>query len=148
MRQSMRDRGHVRKLGELEAVVMQLMWARSEPTSVRDIVDELDRERELAYTTVMTVMDNLNRKQLLTRRMVGRAYSYQVAVTQAQYSAALIAAVVEDADDRTTALVQFLGQLEPAELARIRAALDASGASPSDGTDDPSARRWSLGRRR
>lgn len=134
----------MRKLGELEAVVMQKMWARDEPASVRDIVDELGGERDLAYTTIMTVMDNLHRKQMLTRQKQGRAYSYDVAVAQAEYSAALIAAVVEDSADRTTALVQFMGQLDESELARIRDALDASPAP----TVDRSKKRWGLGRQR
>ncbi len=134
----------MRKLGELEAVVMHKMWARKESASVRDIVDALDGERELAYTTIMTVMDNLYRKQMLTRQKHGRAYSYDVAVTQAEYSAALIAAVVEDSDDRTTALVQFLGQLDPSELDRIRTALDQSDPPPAV----ESKKRWGLGRPR
>jgi len=54
-------------LGDLEAQVMRRIWARGEPATVRDIVGDLRRERPIAYTTVMTVMDNLRKKGWLRR---------------------------------------------------------------------------------
>ena len=125
------ERQTVRPLGELEAVVMQRLWEWDRPASVREVVDSLQTERDVAYTTVMTVMDNLHRKQMLTREMHGRAYVYSAARSRAAYSAELIAAVVDDSgDDRTAALLHFFGKLSPADLARIRAALDESSQSP------------------
>ena len=49
----------MRMLGELEARVMRRIWDRDGPVTVRDITDDLRRDRPIAYTTVMTVMDNL-----------------------------------------------------------------------------------------
>lgn len=146
----MRDRGHVRKLGELEAVVMQLMWARSEPASVRDIVGELDREREFGLHNGHDSHGQPQPQATFDPANGGT----RVQLPSGCHASAIFCGsdrgcLDEGADDRTTALVQFLGQLEPAELARIRSALDAPAeTSPSDGADDPSARRWSLGRRR
>ncbi len=68
-----------RQLGDLEAVIMNLFWDRSGAMTVRDVLEELSTSRKLAYTTVMTVMDNLYRKDLLTRTQQGRAYQYQPA---------------------------------------------------------------------
>jgi len=59
-------------LGELERAVMAQLWSADGPLTVRDVHDHL--ERELAYTTVMTVMDNLHRKGQLQRQRDGRAW--------------------------------------------------------------------------
>src|SRR3982074_3562780 len=60
-------------LGPLEVGVMESVWSRGE-SAVRDVVDRLDRP--LAYTTVMTTLDRLYKKELLTRRKVERAFIY------------------------------------------------------------------------
>ena len=52
----------MRQLGELEAVIMDRLWEWGRPALVREMVDDLHDERPLAYTTVMTVMENLHRK--------------------------------------------------------------------------------------
>lgn len=96
------------------------------PASVREVRDNLAKERPLAYTTVMTVMDNLHRKGLLNREMDGRAYQYLPTRTRTDHSAELIAGVLADADDRTAPLLRFVDQMSPAEVARLRASLDAA----------------------
>lgn len=65
-------------LGPLEAEVMRLVWERGE-VQVEDVHQALLRSREIAYTTVMTVMTRLTRKGLLTRERRGRAYLYRPA---------------------------------------------------------------------
>ena len=57
----------MRKFGELEAVIMHRLWAWGRPALVREMVDDLQKDRQIAYTTVMTVMDNLYRKGWLRR---------------------------------------------------------------------------------
>ena len=57
----------MRTLGELEAAVMACLWQSQTPVSVRDVMDRLNADRDLAYTTVLTVLDNLHRKQMVTR---------------------------------------------------------------------------------
>jgi len=46
-------------LGDLEVQVMRRIWARREPVTVREVLGDLQRDRNIAYTTVMTVMGNL-----------------------------------------------------------------------------------------
>lgn len=58
--------------GELEAVVMDTVWSAAEPVSVRQVREVIAAEREIAYTTVMTTMDNLHRKGWLDRERHGR----------------------------------------------------------------------------
>src|SRR5260370_1519878 len=57
----------MRRFGELEAVIMDRLWEWGRPVLVREMVDALHDDRALAYTTVMTVMENLYRKGWLRR---------------------------------------------------------------------------------
>ena len=66
----------LRPFGELESAVMDRLWAADRPMSVREVLEDLRGERRLAYTTVMTVLDNLHRKGWVTRHQEGRAYLY------------------------------------------------------------------------
>ena len=115
----------MRGFGELEAVVMDRLWARGRPTTVRDVVDELQRERPIAYTTVMTVMDNLHRKGWLIRELDGRAYRYMPVSSREAYSADLMRAALDQSADPQATLMHFLGQMEAEEAETLRAALRA-----------------------
>lgn len=114
---------------------MSRLWAWRRPATVRDVLEDLARERKLAYTTVMTVMDNLHRKGLLTRVQGGRAYVYSTVQSRSEHTADLVAAVLAESDDRTAPLLHFVEQLRPDELSRLRASLDemqaVAGASTS-----------------
>lgn len=68
-------------LGPLEGEVMQVMWGRERAT-VRDVLGELVGRRPVAYTTVMTVMNNLVTKGLLERAPRGKAFIYEAALTR------------------------------------------------------------------
>ena len=74
--------GRVRPLGDLEAAIMELLWDSGASRLVRDVVADLGPQRPLAYTTVMTVMDNLHRKGWLIRERDGRAWRYAPAVSR------------------------------------------------------------------
>lgn len=65
--------GETQSLGPLEGDVMDVLWNRSEG-NVRDVVQHL--ARPLAYTTVMTTLDRLYKKGLLSRRKSERAFIY------------------------------------------------------------------------
>ncbi len=113
-----------RQLGDLEAVIMNLFWDRSGPMTVREVLEELNADRKLAYTTVMTVMDNLHRKDLLTRTQQGRAYRYQPAHSRADHAADLVATALESSGDRASTLLRFVERLDAGEVAQLRASLD------------------------
>ena len=70
--------------GELEQRVMELLWAASVPMSVADVHAKLSEERELAYTTVMTVLDRLAKKDLVDRELLNRAWQYTPRSSQAE----------------------------------------------------------------
>ncbi|WP_234552734.1 BlaI/MecI/CopY family transcriptional regulator [Rhodococcus qingshengii] len=84
-------------LGELEALVMDVLWRSTEPVRVRDVIDGLDDDREPAYTTVMTVMDNLHRKGWVHRQRNGRAYWYEATRSREEAAADGLRALLESA---------------------------------------------------
>ena len=113
----------VRGFGELEAVVIDRIWDRDGATSVREIFDELAAQREIAYTTVMSTMDNLHTKGWLARRRDGKAYRYWPTLTREQHSARLMREALDGGGRAELVLSHFLEQISPEESARLRAAL-------------------------
>lgn len=113
----------MRQLGQLEAVIMERLWSYGRPVPVRQILEDLQQDRSIAYTTVMTVMDNLHRKGLLSRERSSRAYHYQPVQTREEYTAAVMAQVLSRSSDRSATLLHFLEQMAPEEVARLREAL-------------------------
>jgi predicted transcriptional regulator len=109
----------VRALGELEAQVMRKIWARPGPVTVRDIVGDLERERPIAYTTVMTVMDNLRKKGWLRRHQDGRAYRYEPAVSGEEYSVGVMRQALAASSDRAGTLMHFIGELSAEEASAL-----------------------------
>jgi predicted transcriptional regulator len=123
----------VQHLGQLESQIMERLWSMDRAVSVRDVVEDLQQERRIAYTTVMTVLDNLHRKGLVSRAKDGRAYSYRPVRSREEHTAALMEEILHSSEDRGTTLLHFVGQMSPEEVARLRAVLDRLG--------DPEARR-------
>ena len=114
----------MRQLGELEAVVMDRLWEWGRPALVREMVDDLHDDRPLAYTTVMTVMENLHRKGWLRRERDGRAWRYEPTGSRSSYTAALMNDALATSPDRRTALTHFALQMSPHDAALLREALE------------------------
>ena len=123
----------MRRFGELEAVVMDRLWDWGRPALVREIVDDLRGDRALAYTTVMTVMENLYRKGWLRRERDGRAWRYEPAGSRSGYTAALMNDALGTSTDRRTALAHFVLQMSPHDAEMLREALDLAGGQPGEG---------------
>ena len=113
----------MRGLGDLEAAVMDFVWASDRPVAVRDVLESITQERPLAYTTVMTVMDNLHRKGYLRREKEGRAYLYEPTKQRSEHAAELMAELLDVSGDRSATLLSFVGQMTPDEAASLRQAL-------------------------
>ncbi len=113
-------------LGDLERAVMEQLWALpvGNELTVREVHEAL-ANRELAYTTVMTVLDRLAKKQLVTRVRDGRAWRYQAAASREQLTAETLRTSLAplDAGDRQTVLMHFLQDASDADLAALRAGL-------------------------
>jgi predicted transcriptional regulator len=113
----------VRGFGDLEAVVMSRVWDHAGPVTVRELFDELRRERAIAYTTVMSTMDNLHRKGWLARDKDGKAYRYTAVASREEYSARLMREALSEAGDTEAVLSHFVAQMDGAESSVLRAVL-------------------------
>ncbi|MFC9246063.1 MULTISPECIES: BlaI/MecI/CopY family transcriptional regulator [unclassified Streptomyces] len=117
----------MRRLGELEAEIMDRFWRWNRPATVREVVDDINLHRDLAYTTVTTVTSILFQKGYLTRTRDRRIWTYKAASTREAYSAALMEDGLEASADRPAALIQFVENLDDDELAALRRALRTVG---------------------
>ncbi len=70
-------------LGELEQIIMDIVW-QHDCVTVRCVFDVLKQQRGIAYTTVMTTMDRLSKKNILKRSKVGKAYVYRASQSEAE----------------------------------------------------------------
>ncbi|MEU5991903.1 BlaI/MecI/CopY family transcriptional regulator [Spirillospora sp. NPDC047418] len=120
------------RFGDLEAAVMDRMWSYGRPANVREVLEDLQRERSIAYTTVMTVMDNLHKKGWLRRKRVGRAYEYEAVASREGYTAKLMREALATSSNQAAALVHFLSDLSPEESEALQAALNV--VKPRDTT--------------
>lgn len=113
--------------GELEAQVLELLWAEGQPLTPREVHLRLCRQRPLAYTTVTTILVRLWRKGLLVRERSGRAFTYVPVETREERAASRMRELLAASGDRGTALSRFVESLPDAELSELRRVLRRSG---------------------
>lgn len=131
------------RLGDLERVVMDRLWESTVAAgdgfagvTVREVHEALEKDRAIAYTTVMTVLDRLAKKDLVTRERDGRAWRYLPADTREALTARTMRRTLDDMDvtDRRSALLHFLDGASTDEIADLKAALaevEARGDAPA-----------------
>jgi predicted transcriptional regulator len=111
-----------KSLGALEREVMSICWQRAD-VSVREVCALLDGP--VAYTTVMTTMDRLFRKGLLSRKKVGRAFVYSPTATHDEIRGAVATELVNSLLRRDgTEPLPILSSLVDAVSERDRGLLD------------------------
>ena len=111
-----------RRLGALEAEVMDFVWSRGDWVGVNDILSVLHGQRR-AYTTVMTIVTRLCDKGLLQRQRRGRGFVYRPALSKEELAAQSLREVLASSEDPHAVLARFVEDLEasPQLLARLRA---------------------------
>jgi predicted transcriptional regulator len=102
----------VRGFGDLEAEVMHRVWDHDGPVTVRELFEEMRKQRAIAYTTVMSTMDNLHRKGWLSRDKDGKAYRYAAVASRDEYSARLMREAMAEAGDTEAVLTHFIAQMD------------------------------------
>lgn len=112
---------------ELELEILKVLW-RIGPATVRQVQSELAAERELAYTSVMTMMTIMARKGYAKRTKEGRSFVYRAAYQETRATKSML----QDLIDRlfggsTTAVMQHLleaSELDEDELKQIRSLIN------------------------
>jgi predicted transcriptional regulator len=116
-------KGNKRALGELEAEVMDCLW-ETPKSSVKDVWENLSRQRALAYTTIMTTMDRLYQKGLLQRVKAGKAFLYAPLFSRQEFEEILTEEVLRGLVGATgeplmSAFLDLLSERDPASLDRL-----------------------------
>src|SRR3954454_23112787 len=127
------------RLGELEKAVMDHLWSKDEPQTVRQVHEALSAHRELAYTTVMTVLQRLAKKNLVTQQRDDRAHRYSPVNGRDELVAGLMVdalAQANESNSRAAALMHFVGQVGADEADALRAALAKLEAAEQSGKSD------------
>jgi predicted transcriptional regulator len=106
---------------------MEQLWTFDAPATVRQVHEALAGSRDIAYTTVMTVLDRLARKGSAEQIRDGRAYRYRPAMTRDELTAELMHEALDtvDGSDRTAALLRFVGSASSDDARALREALEA-----------------------
>lgn len=113
-------------LGDLERAVMDHLWASDQPQTVRQVHNALRARRNLAYTTVMTVLQRLARKDLAVQIRDDRAHRYAASHGRDELVAGLMVDALSqatDSGDRQAALVSFVERVGADEADALRRAL-------------------------
>ncbi|MFM9033381.1 MAG: BlaI/MecI/CopY family transcriptional regulator [Mycobacterium sp.] len=113
-------------LGDLERSVMDQLWAAERPQTVRQVHQALAVRRDLAYTTVMTVLQRLARKKLVVQIRDDRAHRYAAAHGRDELVAGLMVDALDQAvesGDRRAALIHFVERVGADEAEALRRAL-------------------------
>ena len=116
----------VRRLGELERAIMDVLWESDEPLTVRQVGAHLT-DRDLAHTTVMTVLDRLAKKGFARRERDGRAWRYCAAADRETYVTELMMHALDQTGDRSAALASFARRVSDDEAQVLRRELESLG---------------------
>jgi predicted transcriptional regulator len=110
---------------------MDVLWESTEPLTVRQVGLRLT-DRDLAHTTVMTVLDRLAKKGFARRERDGRAWRYRPAADRETYVTELMLHALDQTGDRSAALASFARRVSEAEAKVLRRALGSLGEIARD----------------
>lgn len=122
-------------LGELESRVMSALWDAGSPQTVRAVHTALSGRRALAYTTVMTVLDNLHGKGWVLREREGRAWVYRPARAREEAGAEMLRDVLSSLGDPEGVLMHFARGMDERESEFLRRALEQGRAREAGAGD-------------
>ncbi len=119
-----------RRLTDVEFELMSLLWALGEGT-VADVMKELPDGRDLAYTSVSTILRILEQKEILKVRKQGRGHVYIPVLTKSGYEASAVTELVDRVFEGAPVLLvkQLLdsGKVSDADLAEMKKILENFG---------------------
>lgn len=105
------------RLGALEQQVMDVLWERA-PLSIRELIQSLGDKH--AYTTIATVLGNLERKLLVLPEKQGRAVRYAPRCTREMHAARLMEQALSTSRDRAASILHFIDAIDPRDVRLLR----------------------------
>src|SRR5690625_4139037 len=109
------------RLGALEQQVIEVLWEHGAST-IREVIDRLPNK--LAYTTISTVLRNLERKDMVTPERERNGVRFLPRRTREEHAALLMEYALATSGDRETSILHFLGSMTPEDLALLREHLE------------------------
>ena len=106
-------------MGELENMVMDILWDHGGWMTPGEVTDVLAKRRPLSYSTILTILVRLVEKGRLTRRKDGRAYAYRPVQTREEHAAIRMREVLRTTADRPALLSQFVRNLNAKDRAQL-----------------------------
>jgi BlaI family penicillinase repressor len=122
-------------LTPLELEIMQVLW-KNGPGNVQSVQEALNPKPDLAYTTVQTMLNILQRKGKVKRTLRGRAYEYRATVSEDKASGHALRDLVDrmfggSAEQLVMSLLKS-GQTDPERIAKLLREVTAQERSDSD----------------
>lgn len=115
------DNGHTWNLGPLETKVMEALWSHG-ALGVRQVIDQLGEP--LAYTTIATVLGNLQRKELVQPERTGRSVQYRPRISRGEHGARLLQQALLGTQDREASILHFVESMADEDAQLLRDYLD------------------------
>ncbi|OMH33171.1 BlaI/MecI/CopY family transcriptional regulator [Tersicoccus sp. Bi-70] len=113
-------------LGDLERSIMDQLWSSADPMTATTLRDRLAESpdsaegRELAVTTVLTVLSRLEKKGLVARSRTSRPHQYRAISTREAHTVSLMNEVLGQAPDRDAVLSRFVGSMSEEDASLLR----------------------------
>lgn len=107
-------------LGALEQQVMDALWDTDEQT-IREVITTLGDVH--AYTTIATVLTNLDRKGMIRSRRQGRSVHYSARRSRSEHAARVMEHALSASRDRRASIVHFVETMDPGEVDLLRSYL-------------------------
>jgi len=116
-------------LTEGELRIMNVLW-KAGPSTVKRVVDSLPAELDLAYTTILTTLQNMEKKGGVSHKEKGRAYEYHAVVKQSEAQRSAIKYIVNrffnDSPEQLVLNVIENEEIDPEVVQRLNSLLDES----------------------
>lgn len=110
------------RLGALEQQVMDLLWDEG-PLTVRQVIEGLDNVP--AYTTIATVLTNLERKSLVRRERQGRSVQHLPIISREEHAATLMRRALVNGGDRAASILHFVEGIGAEDIELLRGYLNS-----------------------
>jgi len=121
--------GKATELGELQLEILRVLWKKKE-ASAADVHAALGGRRDLAITTVSTILTRLEKRGIVSHRTVGRTFVYRPTITEASVRSSMLRSLVDSmfSRDPTAVVSQLLTSrdISPGDLDRMRELIDES----------------------
>src|SRR5688500_13496865 len=117
------------ELGELQIAILRVLWMKKD-ASAADVHAALCGRRDIAITTVSTILTRIERLAIVSHRTLGRTFVYKPTITEASVRSSMLGSLVDSmfSRDRTAVVSQLLTSrdISPGDLDRMRELIDES----------------------